>query len=156
MVKRRQQERLYTDDEHNYLRCDIKQDKDVIKGTLFFDKYMKVAKVYALRFGHETELVTTSIKKYEYPNMSYDSRIEDIKYMCEFTVRNSLGGLIIEVVLFSVLEVQKVVYSTKPLGLFVDLATLTILDNLAKKELQGVLKAAGTIDKVYKVINEGA
>ena len=45
MVKRRQQERLYTDDEYNYLRCDIKQDKDIIKGTLFFDKYMKVAKV---------------------------------------------------------------------------------------------------------------
>lgn len=155
MVKRRQTERLYTDDEYDYLRCEIKQDKDMVKGTLFLDKYMKLAKVYALRFGHSTELVTGSINKYEYPNMSYDSRLEDIKYMCEFTVKNSLGGLTVEVVLFSVLQLEKGVYSTKPLGLFVDLPTLNILDSLAIKELQRVLTAAKTIDNVYKVINKG-
>ena len=155
MVKRRQVERKYTDDEYDYLRCEIKQDGEVVKGTVFFTKQMELAKVYALRFGHPTELVSGSTKEYTYPNMSYDSRLEDIRYMCEFVVENTLGGMTVEVVLFSVLELEKGVFSTKPLGLFVDLEVLKTLDALVVRALKKVLKEAKTIDKVYKVINNG-
>ena len=64
MVKRRQQERLYTDDEHNYLRCDIKQDKDIIKGTLFFDKYMKEFKAnYIVNTNEPYNSLTAALQK---------------------------------------------------------------------------------------------
>lgn len=154
MVKRRQVERIYTDDEYNYLRCDIKQDKGNVRGVLYLNNVLEFADVYALRFGHSTELVKCSINEYSYPNMSFDSRLEDIRYMCEFTVQNTLGGLKVDLVLFSVLALDKGTYSTKPLGLFVDKSTLDTMEHYTKSILKEVLTKAQSLDNVYKVINE--